>query len=115
MAGPHPSEQELFRLKRMVGWELPFTFRGGLFKDLKNARQFPTCVSKFATGSASQFTKVSKKEDTKAHGRDWQIVKHLLPNIWPPGDRPTKIRVITALLLLTGGKVFYFQLWTSLS
>lgn len=37
--------------------------------------------------------------------QDIQIVKRLLPNIWPKGDRATKTRVLVALGLLVGGKV----------
>jgi ABC transporter ATM len=37
--------------------------------------------------------------------QDIQIVKRLLPNIWPKGDRATKTRVLVALGLLIGGKV----------
>lgn len=37
--------------------------------------------------------------------QDVQIIKRLLPNIWPKGDRSTKARVLIALGLLVGGKV----------
>lgn len=33
------------------------------------------------------------------------ILKRLLPNIWPKDDNGVKIRVVTALALLIGGKV----------
>lgn len=37
--------------------------------------------------------------------QDVQIIKRLLPNIWPKGDVSTKTRVLIALSLLVGGKV----------
>lgn len=37
--------------------------------------------------------------------RDIQIIKRLLPNIWPKGDTGTKARVVIAIALLIGGKV----------
>ncbi|WAQ93136.1 hypothetical protein PtA15_18A194 [Puccinia triticina] len=45
---------------------------------------------------------------TPTHKEDWKIIRHLLPNIWPKDDRTTKIRVVTALLLLAGGKVYRY-------
>ncbi|PLW46553.1 hypothetical protein PCANC_08540 [Puccinia coronata f. sp. avenae] len=36
------------------------------------------------------------------HKEDWKIIRHLLPNIWPKDDRTTKIRVVTAVVLLAG-------------
>ncbi|KAK9894258.1 P-loop containing nucleoside triphosphate hydrolase protein [Cystobasidium minutum MCA 4210] len=47
--------------------------------------------------------------------RDIQIIKRLLPNIWPKGDTGTKARVVIAIALLIGGKLlnvqvpFYFK------
>lgn len=47
--------------------------------------------------------------------QDIQIVKRLLPNIWPKGDNGTKARVLVAIGLLVGGKLlnvqvpFYFK------
>ena len=47
--------------------------------------------------------------------QDIQIVKRLLPNIWPKGDSGTKARVLVAIGLLVGGKLlnvqvpFYFK------
>ncbi|WAQ88821.1 hypothetical protein PtA15_10A241 [Puccinia triticina] len=46
---------------------------------------------------------------TPTHKEDWKIIRHLLPNIWPKDDRTTKIRVVTALLLLAGGKILNVQ------
>lgn len=37
--------------------------------------------------------------------QDMQIIRRLLPNIWPKGDTSTKTRVLIALGLLVGGKV----------
>lgn len=50
--------------------------------------------------------KTSEKEQTR---RDWEIIKQLLPNIWPKNDWGTKIRVLVALGLLIGGKVLNVQ------
>ncbi|GAA5999858.1 hypothetical protein JCM10207_005941 [Rhodosporidiobolus poonsookiae] len=49
---------------------------------------------------------VSEKEQTR---RDWDIVKKLLPNVWPKNDRGTKVRVLVALGLLVGGKLLNVQ------
>ncbi|PLW40796.1 hypothetical protein PCASD_07333 [Puccinia coronata f. sp. avenae] len=43
------------------------------------------------------------------HKEDWKIIRHLLPNIWPKDDRTTKIRVVTAVVLLAGGKILNVQ------
>lgn len=45
---------------------------------------------------------VSDKEQTR---RDWDIIKKLLPNVWPKNDWGTKTRVLLAIGLLIGGKV----------
>lgn len=45
----------------------------------------------------------SEKEQSK---RDWEIIKKLVPNIWPKDDFGTKARVIAAVGLLIGGKVW---------
>lgn len=45
---------------------------------------------------------VSDKEQTR---RDWDIIKKLLPNVWPKNDWGTKTRVLLAVGLLIGGKV----------
>lgn len=47
---------------------------------------------------------ISEKEQTR---RDWDIVKKLLPNVWPRNDWGTKTRVSLAISLLIGGKVCY--------
>lgn len=53
---------------------------------------------------------VSEKEQTR---RDWDIIKTLLPNVWPKNDWSTKTRVLLAVGLLVGGKVrtFYSSPW----
>lgn len=37
--------------------------------------------------------------------KDWNIIKKLLVNIWPPGDWNVKSRVVLGFGLLVGGKV----------
>lgn len=49
---------------------------------------------------------VSDKEQTR---RDWDIIKKLLPNVWPENDWSTKRRVLLALGLLVGGKLLNVQ------
>ncbi|KAH9449345.1 hypothetical protein Pst134EB_020167 [Puccinia striiformis f. sp. tritici] len=51
----------------------------------------------------------SKSPSPTTHKEDWKIISHLLPNIWPKDDRTTKIRVVTALVLLAGGKILNVQ------
>ena len=55
-----------------------------------------------APGDVSRAEDVSDKEQSR---RDWEIIKTLIPNIWPKDDCKTKIRVLVALGLLVGGKV----------
>ncbi|GAA5902594.1 hypothetical protein JCM6882_009326 [Rhodosporidiobolus microsporus] len=50
--------------------------------------------------------KVSEKEQSR---RDWDIIKKLLPNVWPKNDWGTKTRVLLALALLVGGKLLNVQ------
>lgn len=45
---------------------------------------------------------MSEKEQSR---RDWEIIKKLLPNVWPKNDWGTKTRVLLAVGLLIGGKV----------
>lgn len=54
--------------------------------------------------------------DAKSQRRkDLQIIKQLIPNLWPKGDTSTKSRVVIALSLLVAGKLlnvqvpFYFK------
>jgi hypothetical protein len=55
------------------------------------------------------------RDDKSQRKQDLDIIKQLLPNIWPKGDRTTKIRVLVAMGLLIGGKLlnvqvpFYFK------
>ncbi|GEM09995.1 mitochondrial ABC transporter ATM [Rhodotorula toruloides] len=49
---------------------------------------------------------VSDKEQTR---RDWDIIKKLLPNVWPKNDWGTKTRVLLAVGLLIGGKLLNVQ------
>ncbi|GAA5939371.1 ATP-binding cassette Fe/S cluster precursor transporter ATM1 [Sporobolomyces koalae] len=49
---------------------------------------------------------VSEKEQTR---RDWDIIKKLLPNVWPTNDWSTKTRVLLAISLLIGGKLLNVQ------
>ncbi|GAA5865767.1 hypothetical protein JCM8547_002771 [Rhodosporidiobolus lusitaniae] len=61
------------------------------------------------SGGASEVGKeqeVSEKEQTR---RDWDIIKKLLPNVWPKNDWSTKTRVLLALGLLVGGKILNVQ------
>lgn len=55
---------------------------------------------------------ITEKEQSR---RDWEIIKKLIPNIWPKDDWGTKTRVLVAVGLLVGGKVSqrpvdYFQI-----
>ncbi|GAA6042079.1 hypothetical protein JCM8097_004098, partial [Rhodosporidiobolus ruineniae] len=49
---------------------------------------------------------VSEKEQTR---KDWDIIRKLLPNVWPKNDWGTKTRVLLALALLVGGKLLNVQ------
>ncbi|KNZ59027.1 mitochondrial ABC transporter ATM [Puccinia sorghi] len=51
----------------------------------------------------------NNNSSNSTHKEDWEIIRHLLPNIWPKDDRATKIRVVTALVLLAGGKILNVQ------
>ncbi|KAM0791593.1 Iron-sulfur clusters transporter atm1, mitochondrial [Microbotryomycetes sp. NB124-2] len=69
-------------------------------------------VKQLDKGDVSQVAQVSDKEQTR---KDWEIIKTLLPNVWPKNDWGTKTRVLVALGLLVGGKLlnvqvpFYFK------
>jgi len=54
-------------------------------------------------------TPANDNSSNPTHKEDWEIIRHLLPNIWPKDDRATKIRVVTALVLLAGGKILNVQ------
>ncbi|GAA5924636.1 hypothetical protein JCM10213_000403 [Rhodosporidiobolus nylandii] len=61
------------------------------------------------SGGASDVGKeqnVSEKEQSR---RDWDIIRKLLPNVWPKNDWGTKTRVLLALGLLVGGKLLNVQ------
>ena len=51
-----------------------------------------------------------KSSNKEQRQRDIQIIRRLLPNIWPKGETSTKARVVIALGLLAGGKVRVYQL-----
>lgn len=55
-----------------------------------------------SSGDVSKVTEVSEKEQGR---KDWEIIKTLLPNVWPRNDWGTKTRVLLAIGLLIGGKV----------
>lgn len=50
----------------------------------------------------SKVAEVTEKEQSR---RDWEIIRKLVPNIWPKDDWGTKTRVMLAVGLLVGGKV----------
>lgn len=52
---------------------------------------------------------VSEKEQSR---KDWEIIKKLVPNIWPKNDWGTKTRVVLAVSLLVGGKVSFLSCWS---
>ena len=47
--------------------------------------------------------------DQEQTSRDWEIVRRLVPNIWPANDWHTKGRVLLAVALLVGGKLLNVQ------
>lgn len=54
----------------------------------------------------SKATEVTEKEQSR---RDWEIIRKLVPNIWPKDDWGTKTRVMVAVGLLVGGKILNVQ------
>ncbi|SCV72040.1 BQ2448_4734 [Microbotryum intermedium] len=52
-----------------------------------------------STTDVGKTTQVSEKEQSR---RDWEIIKKLVPNVWPKNDWSTKTRVLLALGLLVG-------------
>ncbi|GAA5821560.1 hypothetical protein JCM3770_006824 [Rhodotorula araucariae] len=71
--------------------------------------QKEVAVRKEESGQATDVGKeevVSEKEQSR---RDWDIIKKLLPNVWPKNDWGTKTRVLLALGLLVGGKLLNVQ------
>ena len=57
-----------------------------------------------ASHDVTKSTDVTEKEQSR---RDWEIIKKLVPNIWPKDDWGTKTRVMLAVGLLVGGKVHH--------
>ena len=55
-----------------------------------------------AARDVSKTTDITEKEQSR---KDWEIIRKLLPNLWPKDDWGTKTRVMLALGLLVGGKV----------
>ncbi|GAA5857747.1 hypothetical protein JCM1840_000893 [Sporobolomyces johnsonii] len=62
--------------------------------------------SSATTTDVSKAEVVSEKEQSR---RDWDIIKKLLPNVWPKNDWGTKTRVLLAIALLIGGKLLNVQ------
>ncbi|SGY93138.1 BQ5605_C037g11574 [Microbotryum silenes-dioicae] len=58
------------------------------------------------TTDVGKTTEISDKEQSR---RDWEIIKKLVPNVWPKNDWSTKTRVLLALGLLVGGKLLNIQ------
>ncbi|TNY23560.1 putative ABC transporter [Rhodotorula diobovata] len=61
------------------------------------------------SGQATDVGKADEVSDKEQTRRDWDIVKKLLPNVWPRNDWGTKTRVLLALGLLVGGKLLNVQ------
>ncbi|KAL8293738.1 hypothetical protein RQP46_000439 [Phenoliferia psychrophenolica] len=59
-----------------------------------------------AARDVTKTTEVSEKEQSR---KDWEIIRKLLPNLWPKDDWGTKTRVMLALGLLVGGKILNVQ------
>jgi ABC transporter ATM len=55
--------------------------------------------------NATDVSKVTEVSDKEQSRKDWEIIKTLLPNVWPKNDWGTKTRVLLAVGLLVGGKV----------
>ncbi|GAA6061487.1 hypothetical protein JCM10212_002566 [Sporobolomyces blumeae] len=70
------------------------------------ARTSTTTSTSEASTDVGKAQVVSDKEQTR---RDWDIVKKLLPNVWPQNDMGTKTRVLLAIGLLVGGKLLNVQ------
>jgi ATP-binding cassette subfamily B protein len=43
--------------------------------------------------------------DSRRHRSDWQVIKTLLPFLWPRGDTDIKLRIVTALICIALAKV----------
>lgn len=55
--------------------------------------------------TGNEVTLDKPKPKLKVDSDDWQIIKTMGKYIWPDGDKNAKIRVVSALSLLLGGKV----------
>ncbi|GAA5833241.1 hypothetical protein JCM9279_001465 [Rhodotorula babjevae] len=60
-------------------------------------------------GQATDVGRTDDVSDKEQSRRDWDIIKKLLPNVWPKNDWGTKTRVLLALGLLVGGKLLNVQ------
>jgi ATP-binding cassette subfamily B (MDR/TAP) protein 7 len=73
----------------------------------------PTVVTTSSGGKESEKKSVATRngngDDKLLSGdkvaSDFQIIRHMMRYVWPKDDVGVKIRVITALALLAGGKV----------
>lgn len=83
--------------------------------DVKDANLALDKGKKTASDDITPTSLKSKAGGKEQRLQDIQIVKRLLPNIWPKGDTGTKARVLVAIGLLVGGKLlnvqvpFYFK------
>ena len=63
-----------------------------------------------STATASDVTPGSGvRQSGEQRMQDMQIIRRLIPNIWPKGDISTKSRVVIALTLLVAGKLLNVQ------
>ncbi|GAA5979670.1 hypothetical protein JCM5350_003805 [Sporobolomyces pararoseus] len=62
-----------------------------------------------SSSSADDINKPRQISDKEQTRKDWDIVKKLLPNVWPKNDWSTKTRVLIAISLLVGGKLLNVQ------
>lgn len=66
------------------------------------AKSSTTEIAEVNAKLAGEGVDLGEKEQSR---RDWEIIKKLIPNIWPKDDWGTKTRVLVAVGLLVGGKV----------
>lgn len=121
---PIPTSRLLPRHHR--SWRRAFAHLANKEPELRNTTKQPTAEKKEEIVALAKNNKAPVDDATptglksKAGGKeqrlqDIQIVKRLLPNIWPKGDTGTKARVLVAIGLLVGGKLlnvqvpFYFK------
>lgn len=83
-------------------------------RDYSNLTQTPkekeksTSVSPSKTDAAKTAKDLGSEKNLNVadqRRKDWEIVKRLLVNIWPPGDWGVRSRVLLGFGLLVGGKV----------